>query len=176
MSSPFITSYPPTEQKNIEINANIYKRNIPDAPVDPVYSIASLSTRGTIFPISTMNPVQTSKMPLSSASAAAAAAAPSIPPFRPYQNHAPVIEYMKNVPLENKLRNQYFALQRGPMPIYVPSSASDLYRVPQFYPPAPPTRVPSTQVPAFINKHRIGTMTFNNATKAQTKMNTNVLK
>ena len=164
-------SYPPTEQKNMEINTNIYNRNIPDVPIDTVYSILSLPTRGTVFPISTIQTVQTSQLPLSSFSTYSSSPISFENSFRPYQCNAPAIEYMKNVPLENSLRNQYFALQKSSMPVYVPSSASDLYNVPRFSVPPPPASVPSTQIPSFLQQYNIGNMVFNNATKVQTRMN-----
>ena len=160
-----ITNYPPTEQKNMEINQKIYNRNIPDAPIDPVYSTLPLSTRGIVFPISVINPVQQSKLPLSSFTSS------NIPienAFRPYQCNAPVIDYMKNIQLENSLRNQYFALQSGPKPVYVPSSSSDLFNAPQYLatPNVSPS-VPTTRIPDYLQKYNIGNMVFNNATKIQ---------
>ena len=162
------SSYPPTEQRNIEINQNIYKRNIPDSPIDPIYSITSTFTRGTVFPISTLNKRQMSQLPLSSVSTPPPTPETS---FMPYQNHPNPIGYLANISKENSLRNQYFAIQNGPMPIYVPSSTSDLYQwSPAYLNPLPPSEpIPSTEIPNHLKNNNIGNMLFLNPTKNQSR-------
>jgi hypothetical protein len=105
-----------------ELNQRITSRNSPDAPLKPNYDPRSVSTKYSHFPMINRR-------------------APSHEPvlnyvdhnvsvnFNPGNSRAPPIGYSNKIDVENVLRNQFFANQKGAdQNVYIPSSNSDLYK------------------------------------------------
>ena len=106
-----------------ELNKRLEFRNIPSAPLQPLYDIRPVSTkyimfqtsdpRNQIIPQYVYDPRQT---------------------FNP-GDRAPVDYYIKNIDVETKLRSQFFALQNSPQAVFVPELNSQLYNNPMAYSP-----------------------------------------
>ena len=105
-----------------ELNERILSRNSSDAPLKPNYNPRSVSTKYAHFPMINRR-------------------APSHEPeinyvdhnvnvnFNPGNSRAPPIGYSNKIDVENVLRNQFFAKQKGAdQNVYIPSSNSDLYK------------------------------------------------
>jgi hypothetical protein len=104
-----------------ELNDRMTSRQFPDSPLQPNFDPRPVPTKYAHFPI--INRRKHLNEPV-------------IPyldyhgsvNFNPGTHRAPPSGYMNSVETENRLRNQYFALQHGSQGTYVPSSNSDLYR------------------------------------------------
>ena len=149
-----------------QINDNIYKRNIPDAPLQPSYIPVPVSTKYALMPIldQRMTPtVPLKNYPIYNSSQN----------FNPGNAEGPYTGFAQNVNLESSLRNQFFALQSCPQAYYVPSSKSDLYNV--VVPPKPVKQ----QFPYLFeqevfnhmnpNTNNLGNNIFNNCTRVEMK-------
>ena len=98
-----------------ELNKRLESRNVPSAPLQPLFDLRPTMTRYTWF--QTVDP----KIP-------GQVNYPYDPKevFNPGQR-APISYFMQNVDKESTLRNQFFALQRSPQKEYVPELNSCLY-------------------------------------------------
>jgi len=101
-----------------ENNEEIAKRNIPSSPLQPYFSIQPVSTRYQLFPSSDRREKWIDSYPTHNVNDI----------FNPGTNMAPWSGYAKNVNVEMRLQNRYFALQRADQSVYVPSSKSELYK------------------------------------------------
>ena len=101
-----------------EINQEIAKRNIPSQPLQPYFSMSSVSSKFQLFPSSDKRSRLGDHYPTHNVNDV----------FNPGTNIAPWSGYVKNVNTEMRLQNRYFALQKADQAVYVPSSKSELYR------------------------------------------------
>lgn len=106
-----------------ELNDRITSRQFPDSPLQPNFDPRPVPTKYAHFPIiNRRTPLKEPVVPYLDYNLQAN--------FNPGTQRAPPSGYMNNVDVENRLRNQHFALQHGAeQGIYVPSSKSDLYNV-----------------------------------------------
>lgn len=106
-----------------ELNSRIYDRFRPDHPLQANLDVRPTSTKYSLFPIIDLRKQNSVEL------------APTLDysiesGFVPPAARGPTVGYTDNVHIENQLRNQYFALQKGAdQGVYVPSSNSDLYRI-----------------------------------------------
>jgi len=106
-----------------ELNSRIYDRFRPDQPLQANLNVRPTSTKYSLFPIIDLR--KQNSIDLAPALEYSIEAG-----FVPPAARGPTVGYTDNVHIENQLRNQYFALQKGAdQSIYVPSSDSDLYRI-----------------------------------------------
>lgn len=117
-----------------ELNTRIDSRQFSDSPLAPNFDPRPVPTKYALFPLIDRRKPDTTTVPIH-----------QYPEyniqsnFSPATQNGPVSGYTANVEIENSLRNQYFALQRGGVQNeYIPSTSSDLYNV------SVPSR-PSTQ-------------------------------
>ena len=124
----------PTRQNNIptptngnnrteELNDRLYQRNIPSTDLQPQFGIRAVSTKYAMMPILDRRTQPTE--PIN-----------NIPTYDPYATFnpgnatAPWSGFAANVNNESKLRNQFYALQRGcGQSTFIPSTTSDMYEV-----------------------------------------------
>ena len=106
-----------------ELNDRMISRQFPDSPLQPNFDPRPVPTKYAHFPIiNRRTPLKEPVIPYLDYNQSIN--------FNPGTQKAPPSGYFNNVDLENRLRNQYFALQHGAeQNVYVPSSTSDMYRV-----------------------------------------------
>ena len=106
-----------------ELNTRLQSRNVPSAPLQPLFDFRPTMTRYTWF--QTVDPKIPSELNY-----------PYDPKntFNPGQR-APISYFMQNVDKESTLRNQFFALQKSPQKDYVPELNSSLYENTMAYRP-----------------------------------------
>lgn len=100
-----------------ELNKRLENRNMPSAPLQPLYDIRPVATKYTMF--HTVDPK------INSTSS-------GLYQYDPYQifnpgDRAPVEYFIRHVDVESTLRSQFFALQTSPQAVYVPELNSQLY-------------------------------------------------
>lgn len=111
-----------------ELNDRIYLRNVPDTHLENWFSPAAQSTRFIKMPI------------VCGRGRVSSAGAPNTIPVvhAPYNTErdfagmtrtAPFRGFSTKIDTESSLRNQFYALQKSPQAVYIPSSTSDLYNV-----------------------------------------------
>jgi hypothetical protein len=105
-----------------ELNDRMYVRNLPDLALAPNYDPRPTPTKRSQFPM--VNIRATPTVPLKDYTTFS-----TNTNFYPGTQNAPPVGYAANVETENRLRNQYFALQHSDQNVYVPSADSDLYKV-----------------------------------------------
>lgn len=112
-----------TEQIEMHMNTDIYKRNMPSSSLQPYINARPVSTKYSIMPI--VDPRKKTHVPL------------KVDPtynvsqtFNPGNATAPWSGYASQVNVESELKNQVYALQHCDQSVYVPSSTSDLYASP----------------------------------------------
>lgn len=106
-----------------ELNKRLEFRNIPSAPLQPLYDIRPISTKYTVF--------QTADPPTEPINQYA---------YDPYKifnpgDRAPVDYYMKKIDVESRLRSQFFSIQKSSQSVFVPEFNSQLYNHPMAYSP-----------------------------------------
>lgn len=99
-----------------ELNKRLENRNMPSAPLQPLYDIRPVATKYTMF--HTVDPKINSN--------------DSQYQYDPYQifnpgDRAPVEYFIRHIDVESTLRSQFFALQTSPQAVYVPELNSQLY-------------------------------------------------
>ena len=104
-----------------ELNDRISYRNLPSNPLQAQFDIRPTSTKYAVMPIFDRRPVPTvSIQPLPVYSIGDT--------FNPGSAQAPWSGFASNINDESRLRNQFFALQRGAgQSCYIPSTSSDMY-------------------------------------------------
>ena len=122
-----------------ELNKRLETRNVPSAPLQPLFDFRPTMTRYTWF--QTVD----AKMPGSTNY-------PYDPKVVFNPGRGPVSYFMQNVDTESTLRNQFFALQKSSQKDYVPELNSSLYEnsmaySPQFFAPTDATTAPCQQAP-----------------------------
>ena len=111
-------------QRTEELNQRIYYRNAPSSQLQPQYHIRPTSTKYATMPLvdSRINhsvPIQV--LPTYDITTT----------FNPGNAQAPWSGFASNINDESRLRNQFFALQKGAgQSCYVPSRSSPLYNAP----------------------------------------------
>lgn len=158
----------PCHRNNI-INAKIYERNIPSKPLQPYLDARPVMTKYSLMPIVDPRKITLVKMNQM-------ASYNTSTTFNPGTAVAPWSGYSSNVNTESELRNQIFALQKCDQSVYVPTSASDLYKY-KYTPPEP--FLQNTQHSLLFNKEafcefnptpqNIHSTIFNNYTRNQIK-------
>jgi len=110
-------------QRTEELNHRLSERNLPSSPLQPQFDIRPLSTKYAMMPILDRRPVPTvsiQQVPTYNIGST----------FNPgnVQARAPWAGFATNINDESRLRNQFFALQRGAgQSTYIPSKNSDMY-------------------------------------------------
>ena len=99
-----------------ELNKRLENRNMPSAPLQPLFDIRPVATKYTMF--HTVDPN------INSTGAQYH--------YDPYQifnpgDRAPVEYFIRHVDVESTLRSQFFALQTSPQAVYIPELNSQLY-------------------------------------------------
>jgi hypothetical protein len=108
-------------ERTDELNNRIGSRQFPDMRLRPNFDIRPVPTKYSMFPIIDRRTPTT--VPINHYMDFS----PAIN-FNPGTDRAPPSGYMNNVDVENKLRNQFFALQHGGNKgTYIPNTTSDLY-------------------------------------------------
>ena len=108
-------------EKDVELSNKIYERNIPSRPLQPQFSMRSVSTKFSYFPIvDPRTPAQL--VPIEPQPTYDVETV-----FNPGTTQAPWAGFATNIDKESTLRNQFFALQNCDQRYYVPSTSSDLY-------------------------------------------------
>jgi len=105
-----------------ELNKRLETRNVPSAPLQPLFDLRPTMTRYTWF--QTVDPKIPGEVNYPY----------SLEVFNPGQR-APISYFLENVDKESTLRNQFFALQRSPQKDYVPELNSSLYENSMAYEP-----------------------------------------
>ena len=106
-----------------ELNNRLSERNIPSANLQPQFSLRGISTKYALMPV--LDRRQHSNVPLN-----IIPTYDSYATFNPGNAMAPWSGFAANINSESKLRNQFFALQRGGgQSTYIPGSKSDMYEV-----------------------------------------------
>jgi hypothetical protein len=154
-------------ERTEELNNRIYDRNIPSHQLQTNFGIRSISTKYDYLPI--FDKYKPSATPI--------IRQPIYNPentFNPGNDFGPWSGYASNVNNESKLRNQFFAHQRGaPQATYIPSSTSDMYQVKAVgrYEEQPyPELFASQHFDTFNpNTHNLGYNIFDNCTRQQIK-------
>lgn len=149
-----------------ELNNRITERFYPDSPLKPNFDPRAVSTKYAKFPIIDLRsePKEKFQQYLDYSTETN---------FTPLGTAGPVDGYLNNVETESILRNQFFALQKGAdQGVYVPSSNSDLYKVPVFSRPSVQPFMGLFDRPSFYTPERnvdvnIGNDRFNNHTRTQ---------
>jgi len=98
-----------------ELNTRLYARNVPSGAPPMVFSPRPVPTKYTKQPILDVHVA--SNVPIRSVG----------PPVFLPGDSAPFNGFMDNIDVDSTLKNISFALQKHPMAVYVPESASDLY-------------------------------------------------
>jgi hypothetical protein len=155
-----------------ELNDRMFSRNLPatNTQLEPNFDIRSVPTRNClVFPVLDLKSSSRTTIQKHDYNTERN--------FAPMNKPGPIKGFVSNIHTESQLRNQYYSLQHGAdQGIYIPSSTSDLYRV-----PAPVTLDPQNQPfnglfernsyittgNDYINNSNIGKDTFNNNTKVQ---------
>ena len=155
-----------------ELNDRLFARTLPDqnTRLEPCFDIRSTPTRNCqVFPVLDLKSSSRTKIQKHDYNVNNN--------FAPMTKAGPIKGFISNVHTESQLRNQMYALQNGAdQAIYIPSSTSDLYRV-----PTPVTLNPEQQPFTglfekktyvttennYINNSNIGKDIFNNNTKVQ---------
>jgi hypothetical protein len=105
-----------------ELNKRLETRNVPSAPLQPLFDLRPTMTRYTWF--QTVDPKMPGQVNY---------------PYDPKEvfnpGRGPVSYFMQNVDTESTLRNQFFALQKSPQKEYVPELNSSLYENAMAYSP-----------------------------------------
>lgn len=157
------------QNRTKELSDRIYKRNVPNVPLEMNYDPRPVSTKFVQFPIvdcrlPTMVPCQ--RRAVYNTSQMFGGSSTSLP-FNGYQN---------NIDTESKLKDIIFPLQSCPQAKFIPSSNSDLYNTQYLTPNIPTTKMTNellfkehTFAPFDPNTCNIGNDTFNNNTRVQVK-------
>ena len=107
--------------KDVELSNRIYERNIPSQPLAPQFSMRSVPTKYSHFPI--VDPRAPAQLvPIKPHSTYNVEKV-----FNPGTAQAPWSGFATAIDKESTLRNQFFALQSCDQRYYVPSTASDMY-------------------------------------------------
>ena len=101
------------------INDGFYKRNIPDNRLEAQFSFRPVPTKYVRFPALHVRPTNNVSENREFYEVSEN--------FNPGNDKGPYSGYIKNIDLENNLRNTYFGLQKCNQSVYVPKSSSDLY-------------------------------------------------
>ena len=104
-----------------QTNARINERNLPSHILQPYIDVRAVQTKYSYFPV--VDPRKPNRVPLISQPAYNVSSV-----FNPGNTQSPWSGYSPNT--ESVLRNQVFALQKCSQSEYVPSSSSDLYKIP----------------------------------------------
>jgi hypothetical protein len=107
-------------ERTQDLSDRISARNVPSSYLQPQIDMRPVSTKYAIMPILDRRARATEPI--------------VIPPtynitqtFNPGTANAPWSGFPTHINDESKLRNQFFALQKGDQAVYVPSTSSDLY-------------------------------------------------
>ncbi len=149
-----------------ELNTRMYDRYVPSSTLQPGFSVRPLSSKYAKLPI--MEAREKSSVPVYNYG--------TFNPektFNPGTDKAPWRGFAQNINLESSLRNQFFANQKNPQAVYIPSSKSDLYEVPV---DSRPVEQPNPYLfnngasdfePTNVNPYGLGKLLFDNSTRYQ---------
>ena len=155
-------------ERTEELSKRIYNRNIPSKPLQPQFSLRSVSTKYDLMPI--MDRRVTPNVPIKEEPVYNVKNV-----FNPGTASAPWNGFVSHVDDESHLRNQFFALQKSCQSTYIPSSTSDMYQHEVYsgsvqneqpFPSLFMNQILSSFNP---NTHGIARSTFENCTRQQMK-------
>jgi len=130
----------PGNQRTEELNQRISYRNVPSNPLQPQFDIRPHSCKYEKMPVvdrHASNNVPIKVMPVYDIETT----------FNPGSAQGPWSGFASNINNESRLRNQYFALQKGAgQSSYIPSKNSDMYTV------QIPSTVPRQPFPELFTK------------------------
>ena len=110
-------------QRTEELNQRISQRNLPSAPLQPQFGLRAVSTKYAMLPVLDQRvfpSVDIQPLPAYDIGTN----------FNPGTAQAPWAGFANRVNDESRLRNQFFALQRGAgQACYIPAHNSDMYEV-----------------------------------------------
>lgn len=109
-----------------EINYNLYKRNIPDKDLQPVFKTIPVSTKYSKFPI-TNNNVTSDLVNLNKTKCKSYENFSTETVFNPGTS-APFNYYLQSIDIETSLRNQHIRKEKYNENCWVPSTNSKLYK------------------------------------------------
>jgi len=113
----------PGNQRTEELNQRMAHRNMPSNQLQPQFDIRPISSKYAKMPI--VDRHELSNTPIQAMPAYDIATM-----FNPGTAQAPWAGFASNINNESRLRNQFFALQKGAgQGTYIPSKNSDLYEV-----------------------------------------------
>jgi len=104
-----------------ELNERLTSRNLSDTPLKPNYDPRPVPTKYSHFPIINRR-AQSNEPAINFIDHNVSVN------FNPGSDRAPPAGYSNKIDVENALRNQFFAIQNTDQNVYIPSSASDLYK------------------------------------------------
>jgi len=108
-------------QRTEELNNRISERNLPSNPLQAQFDIRAISTKYSCMPIFDRRAIPT-------VSIETLPAYDNDATFDPGNAQAPWAGFAPNIDGESRLRNQFFALQKGSgQSCYIPSKNSDMY-------------------------------------------------
>lgn len=108
-------------ERTEELNNRISQRNIPSNPLQSQFDARPVSTKYAMMPIVDRRTIPTVPIIVREPYNVATT-------FNPGTAQAPWNGFASNINEESKLRNQFFALQRGAnQAVYIPPSNSDMY-------------------------------------------------
>jgi hypothetical protein len=107
-------------ENHVNINDSFYKRNIPDHKLEAQFAFRAVPTKYVKFPTLHVRPTNNESEERNFYEVSDT--------FNPGNDKGPYSGYIKNIDLENNLRNSYFGLQKCNQSVYVPNSTSDLYK------------------------------------------------
>lgn len=111
---------------NNDINEKIYKRNIPDSELQPLYRPIPLSTKYTNFPITSLN-VTSDNVNINKTKCKTYDNYTTEGNFNPGSS-APFNYYLQSIDLETFLRNQHIRKTKYGDNCWVPHSLNNLYK------------------------------------------------
>ena len=155
-------------ERSEELSKRIYNRNIPSRPLQPQFSMRSVSTKYDLMPIMDRRATPTVQLKQEPAYNVKNV-------FYPGTAQAPFNGFVSNVDDESHLFNQFFALQKSCQSTYIPSTTSDMYQYEVYSGSINnqqpfPTLFMNPQLDSFNpNTHGIARNTFENCTRQQMK-------
>lgn len=153
-----------------ELNQRYMDRQFPDIALKPQFDIRAVPTKYSHFPIIDRRTCKKQAEPLTQYLDHSQETN-----FCPNISQGPYSGFSNNIQVESSLRNQFFALQRGAdQGVYVPSSNSDLYKVPvygrnevQTHPTISAQFQFDNRIHPNVASSQIGKDTFHNNTRTQ---------
>jgi len=166
---------------NNEINEKIYKRNLPDHELQPLYNPLPLSTKYNSFPITSIN-ITGDNYNSNKTKCKTYENFNTETNFNP-GSRAPINHYLQSIDLESTLRNQHLRVSKYGENCWIPSTLNNLYKDYNPFNKSIPLgcideHISNEQVFNNFNPNKfegnVGNSVFNNNTRVQLKTINNV--